>query len=65
MNSPWSDRLRLEVIGPDRGGDVIRRNAAPAIRIGSSHSRIAKVWPPRISADATPLTVDRIGCTTR
>jgi multidrug efflux pump len=26
---------------------------------------MAKVCPPRISADATPSTVDRIGCTTR
>ena len=29
-----------------------------AIRTGSSHSRIAKVWPPRMSAEAT--LVDRI-----
>ena len=28
-------------------------------------SRIEKVWPPRMSADATPSTVDSTGCTTR
>ena len=36
-----------------------------AMRAGSSHNRIAKVWPPRISAEATPSTVDNSGCTTR
>ena len=36
-----------------------------AMRAGSSHSRIAKVWPPRMSAEATPSTVDISGCTTR
>ncbi len=37
----------------------------PAIRVGSSQTRIAKVWPPRMSAEATPSTVDSTGCTTR
>ena len=36
-----------------------------AIRAGSSQSRIAKVWPPRMSAEATPSTVASSGCTTR
>jgi len=36
-----------------------------AIRTGSSHSRIAKTWPPRMSAEATPGTVTSSGCTTR
>ena len=36
-----------------------------AISSGSSQMRIAKVWPPRICALATPSTVCSRGCTTR
>ena len=36
-----------------------------AILSGSSHARMAKVEPPRISADATPLIACRRGRTTR
>ena len=36
-----------------------------ASRSGSIHTRMAKFWPPRICASATPSSVDRRGCTTR
>ena len=36
-----------------------------AMRTGSSQTRIAKVCPPITSAEATPATVARMGCTTR
>ena len=39
--------------------------SSAAIRFGSSQMRMAKVWPPRISALATPSTVCRRGWTTR
>src|SRR4029077_7476044 len=40
------------------------KTPGPAKGGGSSHSRIAKVWPPKISAEATPSTVESTGCTT-
>ncbi len=58
-------RRGLEIVGGDGGGNVGGRNARPAMRMGSSHSRIAKVWPPRMSAEATPSTVESTGWTTR
>ena len=36
-----------------------------AILSGLSQMRMAKVWPPRICALATPLIVCSLGCTTR
>jgi hypothetical protein len=36
-----------------------------AMRSGSSQMRMAKTWPPRICALATPFTVCSLGCTTR
>ncbi len=36
-----------------------------AMRSGSSQIRMAKTWPPRICALATPLMVCSFGCTTR
>ena len=38
---------------------------SPAMRSGSSQTRMAKVWPPRIWALATPSMVWSRGCTTR
>jgi hypothetical protein len=57
-------RCRLVVVGADRDRDIGGGNAARCHARGRA-SRIAKVWPPRTSAEATPSTVDSNGCTTR
>ena len=50
-------KLLAAIAAETSPGETLR----PAIRTGSSHSRIANVWPPRMSADATPSTVESTG----
>src|SRR6202011_3286247 len=47
-----AEKLWAAIAAKTSAGETLR----PAMRTGSSHTRIAKVWPPRISAEATPST---------
>jgi len=55
----------LEVVGGDGGATSFGDTAASRHPHRVEPQRIAKVWPPRMSAEATPSTVDSTGCTTR
>ena len=54
-----------EIVGRERVRTSLAVTPRAAIRVGSSQMRMAKVWPPRIWALATPSTVCNCGCTTR